>query len=164
MKNLLFLSGAILMLLLGSCSNPTDYNTAVMNQVNRVEEDAANIARLIQEQRFDEVQPALESGRERTKRALERLEGMASFRGDDALRLAAVDFVAFYDRLFTNEYQEAIALLQRGAPFSMDETDRMFEIFNNVANEGVEVKEKLVAEHLAFIQRYGLIVQREPRP
>ncbi|MDR1729370.1 MAG: hypothetical protein LBR52_01760 [Prevotellaceae bacterium] len=163
MKNLLFLSGMILALLLGACAtSPAEYNTAIMDQVTNVEKDAVGIAKLVQEQKTDEIQPALESSREHAKKALKKLQAMSSFRGDDSLRLAAVEFAAFYDRLFTNEYQETVNLLQRGAPFSMDESDRLFEIFTNVSKEGSDVKEKLIAEHLAFIQRYGLIIQNEP--
>ena len=162
MKNLLSLSGVILLLLLGACSTPADYNTAVMDQAVSVEREAANITRLLQERDFEGAQNAFEAGRDRTKRALSRLERMSAFRGDDALRQAAISFVAFYDRLFTNEYQEALDLLKRGGPFSMDESDRLFEILTNISREGVDVKEHLVAEHLAFIERYGLIVQRKP--
>jgi len=163
MRNLLFLSGMILALSLGSCAlTPSDYNTAIMNQVVGVENEAANITKLLQERDFDGAQTALATGQERVKSALDRLEKMSAFRGDDALRQAAISFVSFYDRIFSNEYQESLDLLKRGGPFSMDESDHLFEILQSISNEGIEVKENFIAENLAFIERYGLIVQRRP--
>ena len=164
MKNLSLLLGMILLLLLGAClSSPSDYNTAIMDQAMRVEEEALNITRLLQERNFEEAQSAFQRGRDQTRRSLERLERISAFRGDDSLRQAAIRFVVFYNELFTNEYQEALDLLQKGE-LTMEESGRLSEILIDISRRGVDVKEDLVNEHLAFIRRYGLIVARKPQP
>ena len=159
MKNLLFLSGIILALLLGSCAtNPTDYSTAIVNQVSSVITEKDNLLTLLQEQKFDEVQAALDRGKKRTQSALRKLQRMSAFRGDDGLRLAAIDFVSFYDRLFSNEEILKVAdFAKRGEKFSIDENERLFQVLSNIFEEENAVTIKLVNEHNAFIQKYGLL-------
>jgi len=158
MKNLLFLSGMTLMLLLGSCSNPTDYNTAIINQVSSVITEKDNLLRLLQEQKFDEVQAALDRGKERSQKALERLEGMSAFRGDDSLRLAAIDFVSFYNRLFSNEEILKVAdFAKRGEQFTIEENERLFQVLSGIFEEENAVTIKLSEVHNAFVEKNGLL-------
>ena len=162
MKKLSLLLGLALLLLLGACTTPADYNTSIMREVNRVERSALEIARLLGEKDFDAALIAFQEGKAQTSASLRRLQRMSAFRDDDALRQAAIDFVAFYDGLFTEEYQQMFDLLQRGAPYTMDEADLLFEMKNNISKQGVDVKQRLVNENVAFVRRYNLIVSRLP--
>jgi len=135
-----------------------------MREVSRVERNAIEVARLLGEKDFEAALIAFREGKDQSKRSLRRLQRMSAFRDDDALRQAAIDFVAFYDGLFTNEYQHAFDLLQRGAPYTMEEADLLFEIKNNIAERGTEVKRHLVNENLAFMRRYNLFIGRTPVP
>jgi len=138
MKNLTFLLG-ITLLLFGSCSNPGDYNTSIMNEVVKVENEVLKIAGQFENGNLKKTQINFREGKEQTKASLEKLENMSAFRDDDALRQAAIKFVKFYDELFTNEYQ----------------------VFINFEQE-LEIKNNLVSEQYAFIKKYGLIaVEKE---
>ncbi len=159
MKNLLFLPGIILALLLGACTtNPADYNTVIMSQVSSVITEKNNLLTLLQEKNFDEVQASLDRGKERTQSALEKLHGMSAFRGDDGLRLAAIDFVLFYNKLFSNEEIRKIAdFAKQKEQFSTEETERLFEILSNILSEESTIMKKMADEHDAFVKRYDLL-------
>ena len=101
MKNLTFLIGIVFLLLFGSCSSPIDYNVSIMNEIEKVEKGGAKQA----------------------KASLEKLEKMSAFRGDDAFWQAAIEFVKFYDELFSDENQETFD-----------------------AQRGIEVKQNLIKE------------------
>ncbi len=161
MKNFSLLFGALFLLLLGACSSPADYNTSIMDEAVKVEKEALKITNLLQEKDFKNAQNAFFEGQKQTKTSLKKLENMSAFREDDSLRQAAIKFVAFYDGLFANEYQEAFDLLKKGGPYTMDEGDHLFEVMSNVSKQGIEVKQNLIKEHLAFIERYNLIVEKK---
>lgn len=161
MKKVTCLTGIIFLLLLTSCSSPADYNTSIMDEATKVEKQALKITKELQEKNFEKAQIAFQEGKEQTKKSLNKLERMSAFRDDDALRLAAVDFVKFYDGLFNNEYQETFDILKKGGRYSMEDGDRLFEISQDISKHGVEVKQKLISEHFAFIKRYELIVERK---
>jgi hypothetical protein len=162
MKKFSLLFSLAFLLLLGACTTPSDYNTAIMKEILKVERNAADIGRLLGEQDFKAAQTAFLEGKNQTEISLRRLERMSAFRDDDSLRQAAINFVAFYDKLFTDEYEKAFDLLQRGAPFSAEEADFLSEIKDNISEQGVEVKLQLVDENFAFVRRYGLFLSREP--
>jgi hypothetical protein len=131
-----------------------------MREVSGVERNVLEMARLLGERDFEAALVTFQEGKTQSERSLRRLQRMSAFRDDDALRLAAIDFVAFYDMLFKNEYQHVFDLLQRGAPYTSEEADLLLTIKNHIAEEGVEVKRRLVEENLAFIRRYSLRVGR----
>ena len=149
----------ILMLLLGACtSNPGDYNTVIMNQAGSVITEKDNLLALLQEQKFDRVQAAIESGKERTQSALAKLQGMPAFRGDDTLRLAAIDFILFYDRLLSNEeILKAADFAQRGESFSVEESEYFFQVLANIYKEENTAMMNMSKAHNTFIEKYGLL-------
>ena len=158
MKNLSFLFCMALLLLLGACSTPGDYNVAIMDETIKVEKSAINVVKLLKDENLDAAQTALQESRDIAKAALEKLERMSAFRDDDLLRQSAINFVAFYDRLFTNEYQEAYDLLKMGITYTEDRAN----VIDDIYKLEIELKQQLMNEHIAFIKKYGLIaVERD---
>ena len=153
MKKLSLLFGAAFLLLLGACTAPCDYNVSVMDKIAEVEKTVFNVTRLLEEKNFEAVRIAFPEGKERTKATLKKLESMSAFRDDDLLRQAAIQFVTFYDGLFSNEYQEAFDLLEKGESYTMTDLD----VINNISERELEVRLHLQSEHIAFIKKYGLI-------
>jgi len=153
MKNLSLLFGTALLFLLGACSTPGDYNVAVMDETVKVEKSARNVEKLLKEGNLDAAQISLKEGQEIAKASLGKLERMSAFRDDDLLRQAAINFVAFYDRLFTSEYQEAFDLLKAGITYTEDRVEVMEDIYKLE----IELRQQLMNEHIAFIKKYGLI-------
>lgn len=160
MKKTTYLIGITLFLSLISCSSPADYNTSIMDEAAKIEKEALKITKEIQDKNFEGAQIAFQEGKDQTKKSLNKLERMSAFREDDALRLAAVDFVKFYDDLFSNEYQEALDLLKKGEKYSVEEADRLFENIQKISKKGDDVKQNLIDEHLAFVKKYELIIER----
>ena len=162
MKNLSWLLGATFLLLLGACSTPADYYTAITKETAKVEKETLNIATLLKERNIEEAQHAFEKGKKQTSKSLKKLEQMSVFRDNDALRQAAIEFVAFYDGLFNNEYQKAFDLLKREGSYTAEEADLLYEMMSIISILGTEVRRHLHDEQLAFIKEYGLIVSKKP--
>lgn len=137
MKKLTFLWGITFLWLFGSCSSPIDYNTSIMNEVEKVEKEVLKITEQQENSNLEKTQKAFQEGKKQIKSSLEKLENMSAFREDDALRQAAIKLVKFYDEFFTNENQEALDI-------------------SAITQKEREVKQNLIDAQCAFIKRYDL--------
>jgi hypothetical protein len=68
-------------------------------------------------------------------RFINEIKGMPSYRGDSALRDAAVNIFSFYKRIFLNQYKRIVEIRRKGSFMTKDDLDELKQIIDDISKE-----------------------------
>jgi hypothetical protein len=157
MKKICLIIGSAVLMVLAGCSNPTDYNTSIMNEVRKVENADQKILKEITCRQFENIEIALQEGRDQINASLRKLDKFDSFRGDDSLRKAAISYISLYESLFKKEYETIISLLKKGKKFTSEDESELAKLMETFAQDKRHAKNTFSMIHFDFIKKNGLI-------
>jgi hypothetical protein len=154
-KSFLFMLSSALILLAG-CSNPTDYNTSIMNEVSKVERADEKIFEEITSRNFEHTEIALQEGRDQITSSLRKLDRAGSFRDDDALRQAAVGYISYYESLFKGDYPIVLDIMKKGKRLKAEDEQELEKLLNSFEQNKRDAKNTFIMIHFDFIKKNGL--------
>jgi len=131
------------------------YNDAIVNHQSRIMKDILNFVDASKVS-LDSADRLLDVYTGELNTVIEDIKGMPAFRGDSALRDAAVQSFGFYKRIMTGEYKELIRLRKEGAGETDEGVAQMNAIVEKISKEEEGFDKNFHSAQLAFAKKNNI--------
>ncbi|MCQ2225699.1 MAG: hypothetical protein MJZ14_08280 [Paludibacteraceae bacterium] len=160
MKKILL--GIIAAFSLAACVPPADYCDSVTRNVDAANGAIRDMTKAIKQRKEtgdaaskQNLQNVYDKGYDVMKEACKNLGEMSDFRGDDALRQAASEYVSFYASYYDNQLKRVVEILRKDSVTEDDQLD-LTEYLFDLGGKETEYKEKYSSSLLDFIKKNEL--------
>lgn len=110
--------------------SPSQYNDYIVNRQTRLMKNVLEFGK-VADISLDSAESLLGSSVSETNDMIGEIKGMPPYKGDSALRDAAVATFSFYKRVFENDYADILAIRKKGpdniTPDDVQEANRIVE-------------------------------------
>lgn len=157
MGRLLFFAGCLALLVLSGCTVPSDYAEAVSFEIKRVDDAMKEVRLAFENEGFSKENEAYKNAVGVIAEARLKFENLGDFRGNDSLRLAALDYVVYCDVYFENSI-ESIDELIKAHNLTKEECIELESLTNAMFDEAaLAYRSRVTEEYVKFMRKYELI-------
>lgn len=139
---------------------PLDYNDAIITEQSKIINAMLNLSKAFETADATTMDTKLELLTKQASTAIEALEKMEPYKGDNTLRASAIALFEFYKSLSENEFDEMVDILKKKEKITKEDFAKMEEL-----NKGIVEKETVLDKNLsdaqnAFASKYGFQIER----
>lgn len=131
------------------------YNDAIVNHQSRIMKDILDFVEASKTS-LDSADRLLDVYVGEINVIIEDIKGMPAFRGDTALRNAAVQSFGFYKRIMSGDYKELIRLRKEGAGETTEGMEQMNTIVEKISKEEEGYDKEFHRAQLAFAKKNNI--------
>lgn len=136
---------------------PSDYAEAVSFEIKRVDDAMKEVRLAFENEGFSKENEAYKNAVDVIAEARLKFENLGDFRGNDSLRLAALDYVVYCDVYFENSI-ESIDELIKTHNLTKEESIELESLTNAMFDEAaLAYRSRVTEEYVKFMRKYELI-------
>jgi hypothetical protein len=136
-------------------STPIAYNDFIVDRQNEIIQKMVKLNKLYAEGTNKEISWHYKELIACTDSNLNKIKILTPYENDSTLKLKALNLIAYYSKIFHNEYIEVVDIFLEGYSPSDAEMDRIYNIIQDVKKNETELNTQLTQAQLAFAKKHG---------
>lgn len=136
-------------------SSPVEYNDFIVDRQNEIIQKMVKLNQLYTEGTNKEITWHYKELIACTDSNLNKIKILTPYENDSTLKLNALNLIAYYSKIFHNEYKEVVDIFLEGYNPSDKEMDRIYNIIQDVKKNETYLNTQLTQAQLAFAKKHG---------